>query len=213
MRQLHGAKQQAMIVRNSFRRWRRPLAALAALTATLTLGLAGRTLPGIVPLFGWGGLGLLLAGSAGLFVWHVARLRMMPTGRAGMAGAALPAALLALVVPGLGAMALLVPCGLAIRAMARDPESRALALLIHGGALALATSTAPLLGALACSAIPAMAWLSLRGSVLSAANDNPSMERPDGIWPLHLRASYASTPMGNLNLGGEQRNVQWKSWP
>ncbi|WP_066797142.1 hypothetical protein [Sphingomonas soli] len=182
-----------MIMRNPFGRWRRPLAALAALMATLALGLAGPALPGVVPLFGWGGLGLLLAGCAGMLSWHGARMRSTPAGRAGDPGAALPASILALAVPGLGAAALLVPVALSIRCASRDSDLRLPALAVLSGLLAmLCTVGSPLLGALACAAIPLLAGLSTRGAALVPANDNPSMERPGEIWALLPRATYAN---------------------
>ncbi|RYD59249.1 MAG: hypothetical protein EOP60_02190 [Sphingomonadales bacterium] len=192
-----------MIVRNPLGRWRRPLAALGALAATLGLGLAGPALPGVVPLFGWGGLGLLLAGSAGMLAWHVARLSTTPAGISGQAGAALPAAILALTVPSIGAFALIVPCAVAILCARRDSEQRVAALAVLSGALALFASlgASPLLGALVCAAIPAIAWLCLRGAALAAANDNPSMERLEEIWPLHPHASYATNGKGNSESG------------
>ncbi|RYE01636.1 MAG: hypothetical protein EOP61_10655 [Sphingomonadales bacterium] len=182
-----------MILRNPLGRWRRPLAALAALMATLALGLAGPALPSVVPLLGWGGLGLLTAGCSGMLAWHGAQMRVTPTGRSGVAGAALPAAILALAVPGLGAAALLVPAALAIRCARRDSDLRGVALAVLSGSLAIAcTAASPILGALACAAVPALAWLSVRGAALKPANDNPSMERLTEIWPLHPRATYAN---------------------
>ena len=192
-----------MIVRNLFGRWRGPLSALGALAGTLTLGLVGTALPGPTPLFGWGGLGLLLAGCAGLLAWHVARLSVMPAGPSGQAGAALPAAILALAVPGTGAAALIMPCALAFLAARRDSGLRIAALAVLSGALAfLVTAPAsPVLGAFACAMIPGIAWLSLRSAVLAAANDNPSMERLEEIWPLHPHASYANQGAGNSESG------------
>lgn len=192
-----------MIVRNPLGRWRRPLAALAALTATVLLGLAGPKLPGVVPLFGWGGLGLLLAGGAGLFAWHVARMRVTPAGPSGDAGAALPAAMLALALPTLGAAALAVPVLLAIRCAHRDPTQRFVVLAVLSGALAMLAGTFahPFLGALACATIPAIAWLSRSAAALQAANDNPSLERLVQIWPLHGDASYAKPRLETAESG------------
>lgn len=183
-----------MIVRNSFGRWQRPLAALAGVAATLALGLAGPRLPGVVPLFGWGGLGLLLAGCAGLLAWHVARMRTTPAGPMGMAGAALPAAILALACPSLGAAALLAPVALAIRCIQSDSDARLPGLVVLSGALAMLASVfaSPFPGAFACAMIPAIAWVCWGRAALQAANDNPSMERLEEIWPLHGAASYAN---------------------
>ncbi len=192
-----------MIVHNPFGRWRRPLSALLTFAATLVLGLAGAPLPGPVALFGWGGLGLLLAGCAGMLAWHAARMASTPAGPSGQAGAALPAAILALAVPGIGAAALIVPCALAILVARRDSDARIAALAVHGGALALLVtgSASPLLGAFACAMIPGIAWLSLRGAALGYANDNPSMERLEDIWPLHANATYANQRAGNSESG------------
>lgn len=192
-----------MIVRNPLGRWRRPFIALAAFGATALLGLAGPALPGPAPLFGWGGWGLLLAGSAGLLAWHIARLRVTPGGAAGDAGAALPAALLALVIPTLGAAALLTPVALAILCAWRDSAHRRATLAILSGALALLVGTAasPFLGAFACATIPALAWVSWRGAVLEVANDNPSLERVEQIWSLQSAATYANQRRGNPESG------------
>lgn len=191
-----------MIVGNPLGRWRRPLAALLALAATLALGRAGPALPSVAPLFGWGGLGLLLVGCAGILAWHIARMSATPAGVSGEAGAALPAAILALCIPAIGAAALLAPCALAILCARRDSGSRAAALAMLSGTLAmLAGGSNPFLGALACAAIPAIAWLSLRGSALVAANDNPSLERLEEIWPLHSNATYANQAAGNSESG------------
>lgn len=192
-----------MMVRNPLRRWRRPFAALAAFSGTAMLGLAGPALPGAAPLFAWGGLGLLLTGSMGLLAWHVARLRVTPGGPAGDAGAALPAALLALSIPAIGAAALLLPCALAILCARRDSEQRTPALAASSGALALLACLAahPFLGAFASATIPAIAWVSMRGAVLHAANDNPSLERLDDICSLQPCASYAKQGPGNSESG------------
>ena len=192
-----------MIVRNPLGGWGRPFAAFGALAAALALGLAGPALPGPAPLFGWGGLGLLLAGCAGMLAWHVARLRVTPAGPSGLAGAALPAAILAWTMPGIGAAALIVPCILAILAARRDSGGRFAALAVQSGALALLATAAanPLLGAFACATIPAIAWFAARGAALLPANDNPSMERLEDIWPLHANASYANQVSGNSESG------------
>lgn len=192
-----------MIVRNPLGRWQRPLTALGAAAATLALGLAGPALPGVTPLFGWGGLGLSLAGCAGMLAWHVARMRVTPAGASGWVGVALPASILTLSIPTIGAAALLVPALLAIRRVQSDSGACLPALAVLGGALAMLTTIAanPLIGAFACATIPAIAWVSMRGSVLAAANDNPSMERPEEIWPLHPRASYANRVGGNSESG------------
>jgi hypothetical protein len=187
-----------MLVRHPLGRWSRPLAAAAAFAATLLLGLLGPALPSVRPLFGWGGLGVTLAGCMGLLAWHVAQASATPNGRAGLAGVALPSALLALAVPQIGAGALAIPCLLAFVATLRDSASRPAALAIHCGAGALLAGTAahPWLGALAAMAVPALAWISLRGAAVAHANDNPSLERVAAIWPLQpLRscAIYATT--------------------
>ena len=192
-----------MIVRTPLGRWPRPLAALAALAATLCLGLAGPPLPGVVPLFGWGGLGLILAGAAGLLAAHLARLSATPAGPAGAAGAALPASLLVLAMPGLGAVALVLPCLLALVCARRDSGQRVAALAAMLGAFALYASIGahPFAGALAAAMIPAIALLALRGAALEAANDNPSMERLAEIWPLHHPAHYANQERGSSESG------------
>jgi len=192
-----------MIVRNPLGPWHRPLLALAGFGGTALLGLACPALPSPAPLFGWGGLGLLLAGSAGMLAWHVARMRVTPAGPSRQAGAALPAAVLALAIPTLGVTALLVPCVLAILCARRDSGQRLGALAVLSGALALLTSAAasPLLGAFVAATIPALAWVSWRGAALAPANDNPSMERLEEIWPLHRDATYANQGVGNSESG------------
>lgn len=195
MRQPGGRTALPMLVHHPLGPWPRPLAAIAALALTLVLGLVGPALPGPRALLGWGGLGLVLAGSAGLLAWHVARLSVTPAGNSGFAGAALPASLLALTVPQMGAAALLVPCALALATSRHDPAQRLAAIAVQCGALALLMSSdAPLLGALASATVPALALLSLRGAERAVANDNPSLERTGSFSPLQLHASYASPP-------------------
>ncbi|WP_331015973.1 hypothetical protein [Sphingomonas sp.] len=187
-------------MRNPLGRWRRPLAALAALAATLVLGLAGPALPGAAPLFGWGGLGLLVAGSAGLLAWHLARLSITPAGRSGQIGAALPAALLALSLPGIGPGAVLAPCALAILATRRDASQSLVALAVHCSAAALLLGDW-LTAGLACAMTPGMAWLSLRGAFCAIANDNPSLERIEDICSLQRPATYANDSEGESGSG------------
>ena len=179
-----------MRIHYSLGRWARPRAAVAAAAATLLLGLVGPALPGARLLAGWGGLGLTLVGSIGMLAWHIARMRVTPAGRSALAGAALPASLLALAVPQLGAAALLMPCALSLLLAWRDPSLRLTALAVQCAAVAMLG--APEVGAAVCLITPALAWLSLRGATIMVANDNPALERLTDIWPLRASQTYGN---------------------
>ncbi len=184
-----------------------PHAALGALAATLLLGMAGPALPGVAALLPWGAFGLALVTGAGLLAWHLARLTAVPTGQAGLAGAALPAALLPiLALPSIGTAALAVPALLAAAALRRGPVQRVVALLVQCGAAAALTAVPGDLFA-ACfvtGTMLAAAWISLRSIEPRAANDNPSMERAPGFWLLPVSVTYArENPRDSLSGIGE----------
>jgi len=183
-----------MRVHHPLGRWPRPLAAAAAFGVSLLLGLLGPALPGVQPLLGWGVLGMMLAGCAGLLAWHCASLTVTPGGSSGLVGAGLPAALLALAMPQIGAGALILPCALAFLAARRDSALRipAFAVQCGGGALLVGAHAEPWIGAIAAAAIPALAWATMRGAVQPTANDNPSLERAGDIWPLQPGHTYAN---------------------
>ncbi|RYD54221.1 MAG: hypothetical protein EOP60_08170 [Sphingomonadales bacterium] len=192
-----------MLVHHPLGRWPRPLAAVAAFGATLLLGQFGPALPSVRPLLGWGGLGLVLSGCAGLLAWHCANLSLGPGRPSGLAGAALPSALLALVVPQVGVGALLLPCGLAVLVARRDSALRIPALVVHcgGAALLVGALLQPWIGAIIAAAVPALAWAAMRGTMGTAANDNPSLERMADIWPLQHAHTYANVQQRTTNPG------------
>lgn len=186
-----------VIVRNSPLRplWH----ALAALAATLLLGTNGAPLHGAAGLLSWGMFGLVLVSGAGLLAWHLAQLTVLPLPRGGLAVGALPAALVPLLVlPQIGAGALLVPLALAIRGAVRDSAQRPAALALTCAPLCAdsAAMLTLLLGASLC--------LSLRAAHASAANDNPALGRGARFWRMPLVPSYAIlSPASRASITGE----------
>lgn len=180
-------------------------AALAAVAATLLLGLAGAPVPGLAALLPWGMFGLALVTGAGLLAWHLARLTAMPASSADPAAAALPAALLPiLALPAIGQAALAPAALIAAAALRRDPSQRIVALLVQGGATAalLAPSGNPLVACFVTATMLAAASIALRPGIARAANDNPSMERAPGFWllwttPIHARKTARESLSGN----------------
>ncbi len=159
-------------------------AALAALAATLLSGAFGPTLAGPASLFSWEVFGLTVTGGTGFLAWHLARLTALPP--SSLVRAALPAALIPLVIlPQIGAAALLAPAALAIALLPRERFAAPLALT---GLLA-ALGTGPVPTAIAGGAMLAAAWLCRAHT--PAANDNPSPERPFGFWPVPVSVNYA----------------------
>lgn len=156
-------------------------AALAALAATLAAGLAGPALPGawswLMPRGEYAVAGLATIGGAGLLAWHLARMSAVPVraGKAALAAAIAPL----LLVPGIGAGALIVPAAIALDGARRDRGQRVVALMVHcGAAAALAALAAGLAAAAPASVIVLISsWVAALRSCRCAANDNPSMER------------------------------------
>jgi hypothetical protein len=171
----------------------RPIAArlapaLAALATALLLGAFGPARAGA-----WLALespepmavtGLLLAGAAGLFACHLALLTARPA--PSHVASALPAALIAGALPGLGAAALFVPlciCGYAtLRARLRPAALLGLfgALTGIGGAW----FDDPIFGTMASLVMLAAAALPLIRSPRAALNDNRPPEALGEFWIL-----------------------------
>ncbi|MEP9357841.1 hypothetical protein [Sphingomonas sp. KR3-1] len=169
----------------------KPLAAaLAALLATLALGLPGPPLAGAAHLLGWELFGLAIVGGAGVLAWHLAQLTALPP--ASLARAALPAALVPLAVfPQVGALALLVPAALALALPRIDRFAAGLTLL----AALLALAPGALAGSAASATMLAAAWLCR--ARCPAANDNPSLERLSRFWPVPVPARYGRQTAGD----------------
>jgi hypothetical protein len=165
------------MVRRMLAPWRAPLAAIAALALTLLLGRSGAPLP----LFRGGPIELAgLAGIAGfgMLAWHLARLTALPLAEPVMA--ALAAALIpVLLLPGLGANALIMPVAAGLWLLFRRPGQRVVALMVQCGALAPAAG--PPGGDFATGFVYATmlgtALILICKDLSGAANDNPSMER------------------------------------
>lgn len=153
------------------------LAAVTALGLTLAIGSYGSAVPH--PIAGWFvGTGLCAIAGLGLLAWHVARLTVLP--HADAAASALAASLIpALLLPGLGSNALIVPQMLAIWTFLRRRDQRLVALMVQCGAVLAIAPTLP--GAM----VNALLYVAMLGSALflllrglsGAANDNPSMKR------------------------------------
>ncbi len=157
-------------------------AALAVLAATLLLGAFGPALAGPASLLSWELFGLAITGGTGFLAWHLAQLTALPPGS--RIGAALPAALLPLVVlPQIGAAALLVPAALSLALLPRERFAAPLALT--GLLAALCIGLIPQL--VAAVTMLAAAWLCR--ARCPAANDNPSLERLP-----RLRSRFWSVP-------------------
>jgi hypothetical protein len=165
------------MVRHLLRPMRAPLAALAALVLTLALGRSGAPLP----LFRGAPLelsGLVAVTGFGLLAWHLARLTALPLAEPVMA--ALAAALIpALMLPGLGANALLGPVAAGFWLFFRHPDQRVVALMVQCGALAAAASPpdGDFAGGFIYATTLGIALILLGRGLPGAANDNPSMER------------------------------------
>ncbi|WP_342250083.1 hypothetical protein [Sphingomonas sp. OTU376] len=164
------------------------VAALAALIATLLLGGVGPVLSGPASLLSWELFGLAITGGTGFLAWHLAQLTALPPGS--RVKAALPATLLPLVVlPQVGAAALLVPAALGFALLPRERFAGPLAL---AGTLA-ALGAGPIPQLVAGVTMLGAAWLCR--ARCPAANDNPSLERSPRFrprfWPMSASLRYA----------------------
>jgi hypothetical protein len=172
--------------------------ALLALAATLLLGAI--ELP-FSPRWRWFEstsllpvIGIVFAGAAGLLACHLALLSVTP--RRSYSAGALPAALIAGALPGLGATALLVPLTLAVLAGLRAP-TRAAALAGLGAvviALAGVGLHSPPLQLAGALAMLAAAALQIRREARPAANDNIRNAPFTAFWRLPEEPLRARQP-------------------
>ena len=159
--------------------------AFVALLATLLPGLAGPSRPGAWQMLDSDALmaatGLLLAGAAGLFACHLAQLTARPA--SSLLASALPAALIAGAVPGLGAAALLVPLGVCFHAILRARFRPAALFGLLGAAAGIGSIwlDSPALGTAASLAMLATAAALLRPAG-AAINDNRRVEGLGVFW-------------------------------
>jgi hypothetical protein len=171
---------------------------LLALAATLLLGTI--ELP-FAPRWRWFEstallpvIGIVFASAAGLLACHLALLSIAR--RTSGFASALPAALIAGAVPGLGAAALLVPLTLAARASLRK-RVRAAALCGLGAvviALAGAGLHSPILHLSGALAMLAAATLEIRRAARPAANDNVRNAPFTAFWRLPADPLRARQP-------------------
>lgn len=165
--------------------------ALAGLPRLPFAGVAGwLESPGLLP-----GVGVALAGAAGLLACHLALLSVAPR-RAALADA-LPAAMVAGALPGLGAGALLVPMALALHALLRQPSRRGPALVgVFGVTVALAAAGlhSPALHLAGCFGMLAAAALQIRRTAQPAGNDNRRAEPLAVFWSLPDAPCHATQP-------------------
>jgi hypothetical protein len=171
--------------------------ALVVLAATLLAGMAGPSRPGAWQMLdsaaAMAATGLLLAGAAGLLACHLAQLTARPF--PSLSASALPAALIAGAVPGLGVAALFVPLGLCVRSRFRP--AALFGLLGAAAGIGSIWIDGPALGTSASLAMLAAASLLLRDAGRAAINDNRPAERFGAFWipPDNDRhASRASSP-------------------
>lgn len=179
---------------------------LCALAATLLLGAAGPRVPGawelleslaLLPV-----MGPLLASIAGLLACHLAWTSALPFSRD--AASVLPAALIAAALPGVGAMALLVPLSVSLLALrVRVRAGRLAALLGLGGAatgIAAAWLGSPAAGTAGALTMLAAAALLIRRAARAADNDNRRDE------PFVAFGSLPGDP-------GRAKRIPWTSSP
>lgn len=175
--------------------------ALGVLSTTLLAGMAGSARTGAWQMLDSAAAmavtGLLLAGAAGLLACHLTQLIARPA--FSLSASALPAALIAGAVPGLGLGALLIPlgiCGHAVLCLRFRPA-------VLFGLLATATGIggtwldSPVPGTLASLAMLAAAARLLRDAVPIANNDNRPAEGLGEFWILpdsDRQAPRASSP-------------------
>jgi hypothetical protein len=171
--------------------------ALVAAASTLLAGMTGPARPGAWQMLDSAALmavtGLLLAGTAGLLACHLAQLTVRPA--PSLSASALPAALIAGAVPGLGVAALFVPLGLCVRWRSRP--AALFGLLGAAAGIGSIWLDSPVLGTSASLAMLAAASLLLRDAVRPATNDNRPVERFGAFWILpdnDRHAKRASSP-------------------
>ncbi|WP_158298995.1 hypothetical protein [Sphingomonas psychrotolerans] len=169
--------------------------ALLALAATLLLGTTGLPFAerwrwfesaALLPV-----IGIAFAAAAGLLACHLALLSITP--RPSLFASALPAALIAGALPGLGSAALLVPLAIAAPAALRRPAGAA---ALGGVAIALAAAWlhSPALHLAGALAMLAAATLEIRRAARPAANDNTRNEAFTAFWSLPEDAGCARQP-------------------
>jgi len=175
--------------------------ALVALAATLLAGMTGPSRPGAWQMLDSAALmavtGLLLAGAAGLLACHLAQLTARPA--FSLTASALPAALIAGAVPGLGMTALFLPLGICGHAVLCSRFRPAILFGLLGTAAGVGSTwlDSPALGTSASLAMLATASLLLRDAAHAATNDNRPVERLGEFWipPDNDRhATRASSP-------------------
>lgn len=174
----------------------RLMPALLAFAATL---LAGTVLLPFAGVAGWlespvllPAIGLALAAAAGLFACHLALLTIAP--RISPWASALPAALVAGALPGLGAGALLVPLALVLICL---PSVRLTASVgMFGVAIALAAAWlhSPAVHLAGSLILLAAATLQIRRIARPADNDNRRNEPLAVFWSLPDAPRHATQP-------------------
>ncbi|MDP5279052.1 hypothetical protein Q9Q95_08960 [Sphingomonas sp. DG1-23] len=129
-------------------------------------------------------IGLVFASAAGLLACHLALLSVAP--RPSRLASALPAALIAGALPGLGAAALLVPAMLAAYAAFRGPARKPALCGLGGATLALfgAGLHGPILPLAGSLAMLAAATLLIRRAARPAVNDNVHNAPFTAFWRL-----------------------------
>jgi hypothetical protein len=171
--------------------------ALFTLAATLLLGTAGDAgawrwfesmalLPAI---------GIVFASAAGLLACHLALLSIAP--RASLPASALPAALIAGALPGLGVLALLVPLVITAHAALRLSGHRIAALGGLGGvaiAIAAAWLHSPALHLAGAIAMLVAATLQICRAARPAVNDNHGAAPFITFWSLPEEPDRATQP-------------------
>lgn len=162
--------------------------ALLALAATLLLGAIG--LP-FAPHWRWFEstallpvIGIVFASAAGLLACHLALLSI--AARPSRLASALPAALIAGALPGIGTAALLVPAALAAHAALRTATRKVALCGLGGVAIALAGAGlhSPILHLAGALAMLAVASLQIRRADRPAANDNVRNTPFTAFWRL-----------------------------
>jgi hypothetical protein len=172
--------------------------ALLALAATLLLGTI--ELP-FAPRWRWFEstallpvIGIVFASAAGLLACHLALLSVAP--RRPRFASALPAALIAGALPGLGAPALLVSLTLAAHAALRTRAPKTALCGLGGVAIALASAGlhSPILHLSGALAMLAAATLEIRRAARPAANDNVRNAPFTAFWRLPADPLRAREP-------------------
>lgn len=174
--------------------------ALVATATTLLAGMAGPSRPGawqtLDSMAAMAVTGLLLAGAAGLLACHLALTARPAFSRS---ASALPAALIAAAIPGLGVAALFVPLGLCGHAAMQSRFRPAALFGLLGAAVGIGSVwlDSPVLGTSVSLAMLAAASLLLREAARPATNDNRPVQPFGEFWILpdnDRHASRASSP-------------------